>query len=236
MIVEKIIRYQDEIKENGYDFPFKYLIKNFKEDKKYRIIDIGAGANPWSINWITHAVDCFIDPIDKKKFEETGVKVFEFDIDDTLSWNVVLDDVEKNGKFDFVICSHTLEDINYPKGVCRLINQIGNAGYIAMPSKYSEFCGNEDKGNYGIPYKGYHHHRWIYTIKNNILVGYPKLNFLEYLEFQNIDIEKFVNSEIAFIWEESFDYEILYPHQLLDNRVGPNRVEELYENDDFILT
>ena len=44
-----------------------------------------------------------------------------------------------------------------------------------------------------------------------------------------------VHSEIAFLWEDNFDYEFLYPHQMLDNRDGPNRIAELFEDDDLIL-
>ena len=233
MIIEKRIRGQNHIMSNGRDMPLKYLNDNFNDGKKYRILDIGAGASSWSMGWATHIVDMFAEPKDKQKYDDSKIQIFEFDIDDTENWNIVLDEIEKNGKFDFVICAHTLEDINYPKGACNIINKIGKSGYIAMPSKYSEFCRHENK--FGFPYKGYHHHRWVYQIKNNVLIGYPKMNFFEYAELDNFDFEKSINSEIEFIWKDSFDYQFLYPHQMLDNRHGQNRMYELCKDDDLVI-
>lgn len=235
MIIEKRIRGQNAIMSNGRDMPLRYLSEKFKDGQEYRIIDIGAGASPWSKEWTTHIVDCFVNPEDKKRFKDSKIQIFEFDIDDTENWNIVLNDVKRNGKFDFVICSHTLEDINYPKGTCGMINKIGKSGYIALPSKYSEFCVHENKSNFGIPYKGYHHHRWVHQIKNNVLIGYPKMNFLEYVELNDFDFGKSINSEIEFIWEDSFDYEFLHPCDLLDNKVGPHRITELCEDDDLVI-
>lgn len=235
MIIQKRIRGQHDIQTKGRDMPLKYLNDNFSDGKKYRILDIGAGASSWSMEWVTHIVDLFVEPQDKKKYENSDIKIFEFDIDDTVNWKVVLDDVKKNGKYDFVICSHTLEDINFPKGTCAIINKIGKSGYIALPSKYSEFCAHENKSNFGFPYKGYHHHRWVHQIKNNVLIGYPKMNFFEYVQLNNFDFARSINSEIEFIWKDSFDYEFLHPCEMLDNKVGPPRIHQLCEDDDLII-
>ena len=59
--------------------------------------------------------------------------------------------------FDFVICSHTLEDIRDPVRVCSEINRVGKAGYIETPSSQVELTfGIESK-----QYAGYYHHRWL---------------------------------------------------------------------------
>ncbi len=59
--------------------------------------------------------------------------------------------------FDFVICSHVLEDIRDPIWVCSEILRVGKAGYIETPSRLYET-------SYGIEAKklaGAVHHHWI---------------------------------------------------------------------------
>ena len=38
-------------------------------------------------------------------------------------------------QFDFVVCSHTLEDVRDPVWVSSEINRVGRAGYIEVPSR-----------------------------------------------------------------------------------------------------
>jgi SAM-dependent methyltransferase len=65
--------------------------------------------------------------------------------------------------FDYVICSHTLEDIRDPIFVCSEINRIGKRGYIEVPSMRSELMfGTENKH-----YAGRSHHRWLVDIRND---------------------------------------------------------------------
>lgn len=219
----------------NHHLAFDYLKSKFDiTEKNYRVIDIGAGANPWSIDLVTHVADKFVDPKDVESVSKNNIQVFNLDVDDPRDWNVLLDDVEKNGKFDFVMCTHVLEDINNPKIACEMINRIGKAGFISMPSKYAEMVVFENKSNCNLPYRGYHHHRWIYQIKNNVLIGHPKMNFHDYIQF-DFDQTKGYATEIAFLWEGNFEYEFLDPHQMLDNRVGPNRLYDLFQDDDLVL-
>ena len=60
---------------------------------------------------------------------------------------------------DFVVCSHTLEDIRDPIWVCSEINRIGKAGYIEVPSRLEE----QTFGVHG-PWVGWSHHRWLVDI------------------------------------------------------------------------
>jgi SAM-dependent methyltransferase len=60
-------------------------------------------------------------------------------------------------EFDFVICSHTLEDIRDPIGVAREIERVGRSGYIETPSRRLESTmGAEGRG-----FAGWSHHRWL---------------------------------------------------------------------------
>ncbi len=62
--------------------------------------------------------------------------------------------------FDFVICSHTLEDIRDPLWVCSEIVRVGKRGYIEVPSRLVESCrGWESPRTAGLT-----HHRWLIDI------------------------------------------------------------------------
>jgi SAM-dependent methyltransferase len=60
-------------------------------------------------------------------------------------------------KFDYVICSHTLEDIRDPVRVCREIARVGKAGYIETPGAAIEVT----RGIESHEWCGWHHHRWL---------------------------------------------------------------------------
>jgi hypothetical protein len=59
--------------------------------------------------------------------------------------------------FDFVICSHLLEDIRDPIWVCSELQRIAKAGYIEVPSRVVE----QSKGIENPRHAGYYHHRWL---------------------------------------------------------------------------
>jgi SAM-dependent methyltransferase len=59
--------------------------------------------------------------------------------------------------FDYVICSHTLEDIRDPVGVCREIIRVGKAGYIETPGAAVEVT----RGVESPLWCGWYHHRWL---------------------------------------------------------------------------
>jgi SAM-dependent methyltransferase len=59
--------------------------------------------------------------------------------------------------FDYVICSHTLEDIRDPVRVCREIVRVGRAGYVETPGAAAEVT----RGVESPLWCGWHHHRWL---------------------------------------------------------------------------
>jgi hypothetical protein len=61
--------------------------------------------------------------------------------------------------FDFVVCSHTLEDIRDPVWVCSEIERVGKAGYIEVPSRLEE----QTFGVHG-QWVGWSHHHWLIDI------------------------------------------------------------------------
>lgn len=64
-----------------------------------------------------------------------------------------------DGEIDFVVCSHTLEDVRDPLWVCSEMNRIAKAGYVEVPSRLEE----QTLGVNG-PWVGWSHHRWLIDI------------------------------------------------------------------------
>jgi len=62
----------------------------------------------------------------------------------------------EDGSVDFVLCSHTLEDVRDPLWVCSEMNRIARAGYVEVPSRLEE----QTYGVHG-PWVGWAHHRWF---------------------------------------------------------------------------
>jgi len=128
-------------------------------------IDIG-GANSFAHGYLDAVVDIREPQADAKH-------KFIGNIDEPEIWDKICNHVAKHGKWDYAICTHTLEDINNPVYAARMIEQIANAGIIVEPSKYRElarFSGN---------FRGYIHHRWIFDIRQGVLTALPKINYIE---------------------------------------------------------
>jgi hypothetical protein len=217
---------------NDHQFVVDYIENNFPTNS--RILDIGGAANCWAKKHVTHLADYFCDDSHRNEFTGTNIIFYDIDIENYENWKPVFEDVEKNGLFDFVICTHTLEDLNYPENICKIINRIGKQGFISVPSKYSEYCIFESHLNLN-GHRGYHHHRWIYRLKNDILIGYPKMNTWDKYNNTNLEKANSTYTEINFLWKDNFKFNFISPHQLLDNRKGPPLIHEIAEMDDLIL-
>jgi hypothetical protein len=76
----------------------------------------------------------------------------------------------KDKELDFVVCSHTLEDIRDPLWVCSEMIRIGKAGYIEVPSRLWETCRGLERGIAGLS-----HHRWLIDID----AGANSIRFLQ---------------------------------------------------------
>ena len=59
-------------------------------------------------------------------------------------------------QFDFVVCSHTLEDVRDPIWVCDEMVRVAKAGYLEVPSRIEEHM----TGLSGT-WAGWAHHRWV---------------------------------------------------------------------------
>ena len=177
-----------------------YVVKKKKENPSFKVIDIGGSVN--YTHWSYDLTDYIIDMND---FESSRIKVFKVNLNYENDWKIVEEYVAENGKFDFCICSHTLEDLALPALTLKMMPKIAKKGFIATPSKYAELAKVADQ-----PWLGYIHHRWIYTFKDSIYFAAPKLNFIEHIpelvKLGNPDPNVY---ELSFFWKDNIEFEIL---------------------------
>lgn len=178
-----------------------------------KVIDIG-GANSFAHGYLDTIVDIREPQADAKH-------KFIGNIDEPEIWDKILSHVKKHGKWDYAICTHTLEDIHNPVYAARMIEQIANAGLIVEPSKYRElqrFSGN---------FRGFIHHNWIFDIRQGVLTALPKINYIEDPAFDcTMEAE-----ELIVAWKESIGLQHLnngmpYGTDVLS---GEDHIKQLYK-------
>lgn len=180
-----------------YNGSVKNLIGDVKKlisDNDYKTIDIGASLQFWSYPECKFVADIV-------KIEQEGVKFFDFNIQDKNTWIELLNYVEEHGKFDYSICSHTLEDVITPTDLLELLPKISKKGYIAIPSKYNEFMFLWDN-----KYRGNAHHKQIIDVKDDMICIYPKYPFIEVFEETDKVLENNLGNELVVFWENEIPY------------------------------
>ena len=87
----------------------------------------------------------------------------------------------EDNQFDFVVCSHTLEDVRDPVWACAELQRVGRSGYIEVPSRLEE----QSWGVHG-DFAGWSHHHWLidvgdahidFTFKPHLLHSRPDCHF-----------------------------------------------------------
>ena len=137
-----------------FDLNLPHVLDSIGDD--HRVLDVGGWAKPFTrADWV---VD--IMPYDNRGWAgRQGPERERFSRD---SW--VQMDVNSKERlpfedkfFDFVVCSHTLEDIRDPVFLCSELNRVAKRGYLETPSMLAELAfGTESRA-----YAGYYHHRWL---------------------------------------------------------------------------
>ncbi len=126
----------------------------------------------------------------------------------------------KDKEFDFIFCSHTLEDIRDPIWVCSEMNRIGRAGYIETPSRIIE--SHKNIGGKWILNKyvtGYSHHVWYVENIDGKLLFTPKnplIHFIKEFQVNNLSDPKIM----SFFWEGNFEYE--------ENRINSESYKSIF--------
>jgi hypothetical protein len=171
-------------------------IKELILEKNYKTIDIGASAMYWSYPECKYVADSVV-------ISKDDVTFFNINLENRDTWKDLLSYVEQHGKFDFSICSHTLEDIFNPLDLIQLLTTISNSGFVAIPSKYDEFL-----YLYGNSYRGNAHHKQFFDMVDNELVIFPKFSWIENDERSNQITTMNKGRELSFIWENDIQVKI----------------------------
>lgn len=157
-------------------------------NKNYKVLDVG-GFNSWS----SPVVDCVIDLLGGDEI---------FDINEEVCW----ENFERiHPKYDYAICTHTLEDIYNPFIALKYLPRVAKEGIITMPSINTELS----RGIEGYGWLGYCHHRYLFWEEEQKIHILPKLPILESIVKSSITFNKEIE-EIRFHWKNhiSFEYPI----------------------------
>tara|TARA_Y100000361_G_scaffold118134_1_gene109422 strand:- start:11153 stop:12805 length:1653 start_codon:yes stop_codon:yes gene_type:complete len=185
-------------------------VKLQKQKKpNFKVIDIGGTAEYTS--WSYPIIDYIVD-INPPVNNDSNIQFFQMNVNFESQWDKLFKFVEANGKFDFCIASHIIEDISLPEVLIQNIGKIAKEGFIGVPSKYNELAKHGDN-----KYIGSIHHRWIYTIKNSKLFTYPKINFID-----TDDRLTKIGSNAPHLWDFSFFWQNSISVDIINNNyLGP---------------
>jgi len=194
----------------------------------HNCIDIGGVQRPWASRFVTTYVD-LVDPADwKKRYPDMydnhpeiwGSRLFLGDCESDAVWEELALFVAVAGKFDFVICTHMAEHLSYPQRFFERLPLLADEGYIAVPNKYFELGRGREFSREDLPklglrgsYRGAFPHRWIYTIKEGVLWGFPKLSAIDMMVFDWEDkIQHYKPLEwgqLGFAWQKEIPVRIV---------------------------
>jgi SAM-dependent methyltransferase len=107
-----------------------------------RVLDAGGWYRPF--NLATHVIE--LNPYDSRRIDDA----LDPEDDERFTADTwIVQDVCNSPwpfadkTFDFVVCSHLLEDVRDPITVCRELCRVGKAGYIETPSRIPEIFSKE---------------------------------------------------------------------------------------------
>ena len=208
----------------GTNAKSRAMVRAYLELNRFkRVLDIGYSADGWTNPFVTFAVDVIPASITSS----FGVIQFFGDANEPDVWDLIQQDVEQNGPFDFCVASHVLEDIINPTYVAKKISQYCSAGFVAVPSKFMELTRYIEGA-----YRGFIHHRYIFNAESNELVGYPKLNFIEHdPRFDSVGEKLDMNNpELQMWWTDQLKVKIVN-----DNFMGPDVSSVLHYYDGLLV-
>jgi hypothetical protein len=161
----------------------KEIIEKFKIKPSDKILDIGGSAKQHRGLKIDTLVD-IVSP-EESPYQKGKLLAKHF-----IRLDITKDKLPFTDKsFDFVLCTHTIEDLYNPFLAIDEMSRVGKRGYIATPSLgvdivYSQYNLTDWlTGGRRIP--GMAHHKWLFNSKNGVMQVIPKnYSLLSTAEFQ----------------------------------------------------
>jgi len=175
------------------------MLDEKRQQGKFTVVDVGGMEGGWCSRNVDSVIDINIGDT---------LPNFQVDICVPMDWFKVMDFVKVNGKFDYCICSHTLEDVYNPYTAMQVMPLIAKAGVIMVPYYQTELSHVESS-----KYLGYMHHRYMFKEKDGKILLAPKLPFLEKIDIKRHPPE-LVNFKIE--WKGSIEYDVF-----MNNYLGP---------------
>lgn len=116
---------------------------------------------------------------------------------------------------DFVICSHTLEDLRDPLWVCSEMARIAKRGYIEVPSRPAE----SSRGWEHPRLAGLSHHRWLIDITGShirFLMKYHRIHSHWRLSLPASHLQSMLEEQKVqwLFWNDCFTWEEITVHSL----------------------
>lgn len=182
----------------------KEIIKKFNIKPTDKVLDIGGSMKQHPLIQVDTLVD-IISP-EKSPYGKDKLSAKHFVRLDITKEKLPFKDKE----FDFVLCTHTLEDLHNPFLVISEMSRVGKRGYITTPSfgadiVYSHFNLTDWlTGGRRVP--GWAHHKWLFSLKRNNMQILPKNYPLLYTpEFQITGW--YGEPEFEYYWESKIEYQ-----------------------------
>lgn len=209
----------------GREYIIQYIKHKKLNNNNFSVIDVGGialnGQDDMSgtQSWSREVADVVVDinaPDDR-------TDCVAMDICDHKQWSKLETVVEQRGRFDYAICTHTLEDIYNPVLVLEKLPVIAKAGVIAVPSARTELSVAEN-----IQWLGYMHHRWIFDQQDGEMLIAPKLTWIEQ-RYRGRFMFKPDLEEIRYEWQDQIPFRML-----MNNYLGPTASVVLAEYDRMV--
>lgn len=206
------------------------ILEYLKGNRFERVIDFGGAMDPWAAEYVTH----YVDLQDPEKYHPGVIgdaKVIRSDLDDYAMWL----ELYNRQWFDFAICTQTMEHVLNPGLVLKMMSFVAREGFVGVPNKYVELykkahiSKREDLDAHGLSdyFRGFVPHRWIITIRDNVVWFWPKLGFLESLKLDWADSDELkISEELCFRWRDTIPHKIITDADL--DFSTPYRACELY--------
>jgi len=176
-------------------------LRRKKAEGPFRVLDVGGSLGS---SWLQGLSDAFLDLLPSDACTALdNCTMFTGNLNEPGGWAQVLAHVQQHGKFDFASCTHTLEDIANAPFAMAMLSRVARAGFVAVPSKYSEL--HRGGGEQPWAHRGCLHHRWIFAPRGGAVVAFPKLNALEYLNALDVHAGGDPrHAELSFWWRGDF--------------------------------